>query len=37
MAKAFWIVTLSSAIRMRLAIERQNYHHRRRGSILGRF
>src|SRR3954469_25330070 len=36
-AKAFWIVTLSSAIRMRLAIERQNYHHRRRGSILGRF
>src|SRR5437763_12053657 len=33
MAKAFWIVTLSSAIRMRLAIERQNYHHHRGGSI----
>src|SRR4051812_45165829 len=37
MAKAFWIVTLSSAIRMRLAIGLQNYHQRRRGSILGRF
>jgi hypothetical protein len=36
MANAFWIVTLSSAIKMRLAIELQNYHHRRRGSILGK-
>src|SRR4051812_2637328 len=33
MAKALWIVTLSSAIKIRLAIERQNYHQRRKGSI----